>query len=109
MKTIISSVGFQDDGGNLLANGSIILSIPTGVYKVLSGAGQVVARSFIINLDNTANLPANTKVWASDELAGTPLYRATLCRAADGGGALSSVTWKIAGTSPIDLSLLVQQ
>jgi hypothetical protein len=109
MKTLTSSVGFQDDGGNLLANGSIILSLPLGtMYKIISGGGQVVGRSFTINFDANAKLPGAPQVWASDELAGSPIYSATLCRNADGLGPVASVNWLISGSSPIDLSLLTQ-
>jgi hypothetical protein len=107
MKNLTSSVGFQDDGGNLLANGSLILSLPLGtMYKIISGGGQVVSRSFIINLDATGKIPAGTTIWASDELNTAPLYAVTLCRAADGFGPVGSVNWLVSGTSPIDLSLL---
>jgi hypothetical protein len=109
MKTLTSSVGFQDDGGNLLTNGSLILSLPLGaMFKVIAGGGQVVSRSFIINLDATAKVPAAITVWASDELNTAPLYSATLCRNADGLGPVASVNWLISGSSPIDLSLLTQ-
>jgi hypothetical protein len=109
MKTIISSVGFQDDGGTLLANGSLILSLPLGaMFKIVSGGGQVVSRSFILNLDSTGKIPAGVNIWASDELSSTPIYSATFCRNADGFGPVASVNWLISGTSPIDLSLLTQ-
>src|ERR1700732_4037256 len=98
MKTLTSSVGFQDDAGNLLANGSLILSLPLGaMYKIIAGGGQVVSRSFIINLDATAKLPAGISVWGSDELSGTPIYSATLCRNANGLGPVGSVNWLISG------------
>jgi hypothetical protein len=109
MKNLTSSVGFQDDSGNLLANGSLILSIPTGIYLILSGGGQVVGRSFTINLDANAKVPGTPQVWASDELARTPIYSVTLCRNADGLGPVASVNWLISGSSPIDLSLLPRQ
>ena len=109
MKTITSSVGFQDDGGTLLADGSLILSLPLGtMYKIIAGGGQVVSRSFVVNLDAAGKVPAGIQVWASDELAGTPVYAATLCRNANGLGPVASVNWLISGTSPIDLSLLTQ-
>jgi hypothetical protein len=109
MKTLISSVGFQDDFGNLLANGSLILTLQQqGIYLVLSGGGQVVARSFIINLDSSGKIPAGIQAWCSDELAGSPIYSATLCRSAGGITPVGSVNWLIAGSSPIDLSLLLQ-
>ena len=108
MKTITSSVGFQDTGGNLLINGSIILTLSPGVYLISSGGGQVVGRSFIVNLDSSAKIPGGVQVWASDELNGSPLYSATLCRMPNGLGPVATVTWLIAGASPIDLSLQPQ-
>jgi hypothetical protein len=109
MKNLITSVGFQDDAGNLLGNGSLILNLPPGtIYKIIAGGGQVVGGALIINLDATAKLPGTVSVWASDELLGSPTYTATLCKLADGFGPLASVNWIIAGTSPIDLSLLQQ-
>jgi hypothetical protein len=109
MKALISSIGFQDGSGNLLTNGSIILSLAPGVYKILSGGGQVVGRSVIISLDATAKVPAGTQLWASDELNSTPAYAVTLCRNGDGTGPVGSVNWLISGSSPIDLSLLPRQ
>lgn len=109
MKTIVSSVGFQDEGGNLLVNGSIILTLkPGGIYPVISGGGQIVALSFIVNLDAAAKVPAGVQAWASDELRSQPTYTATMCRGADGASPVATVTWLISGTSPIDLSLLPQ-
>ena len=109
MKTLISSVGFQDDFGNLLVNGALTLSLQQqGIYLVLSGGGQIVSRNFLIRLDASAKVPAGIQVWASDELAGTPVYTATLCKNADGTSAVGSVNWLISGSSPIDLSLLPQ-
>ena len=68
MKTITSSVGFQDDAGNLLANGSLILSLPLGtMFKIVSGGGQVVSRSFVVNLDAAGKVPAGIQVWASEQ------------------------------------------
>ncbi|HKV92341.1 MAG TPA: hypothetical protein VJW20_07315 [Candidatus Angelobacter sp.] len=107
MKVISSSVGFQDQFGNLLSNGSLIFTLQQqGIYLVLAGGGQVVSRSFLIKLDASAKVPAGIQVWASDELAGTPVYTATLCKNSDGTSAVGSVNWLISGTGPIDLSQL---
>ncbi len=108
MKTLTSSVGFQDDFANLLANGALILSLQQPGIYLASGGGQVVSRSFLVKLDASAKVPAGIQVWASDELAGAPVYTATLCKNSDGTGAVGSVNWLITGTSPIDLSLLPQ-
>jgi phage-related tail protein len=106
VKTLTSSVAFQDEFGNALTNGSLILSLQQQgtTYLILSGGGQVVSRSFIVNLDSSGKLPAGVSVWASDELSGNPVYRATLCRSAGGITPVGSVTWSISGSSPIDLS-----
>jgi hypothetical protein len=106
MKTLTSSVGFQDESGVLLANGSLIFNLPQGIYLILAGGGQVVARSFIVNLDGSGKVPISLQAWASDELNGSPLYTVTLCRSANGSSPITSVNWLIAGTSPIDLNQL---
>lgn len=106
MKTLTSTIGFQDESGVLLANGSLIFGLPQGTYLILAGGGQVVARSFIVNLDGSGKVPIGVQAWASDELNGQPLYSVTLCRSANGLGPVASVTWLIAGTSPIDLNHL---
>jgi len=105
MKTIFNSVGFQDELGNLLVNGSLTFNLTPGIYLILSGGGQVVGQSFKVNLDANAKVPG-TQLWASDELNTSPLYSVTLCRAPNGFSPVASVNWLIAGTSPIDLSLL---
>lgn len=108
MKTITSSVGFQDEVGNPL--GSIILILkPEMVYPIIAGGGQVASTDFIINLDATGKVPAAVQVWASDELGSQPWYKAILCRGANGVGLIATVKWIISGTSPIDLSLLPSQ
>jgi hypothetical protein len=109
MKTLTSSVGFQDEAGTLLTNGSLILSLPQGIYLILAGGGQVVSRSFIVNLDGSAKVPAAMQAWASDELNGQSVYSVTLCRGANGSSPVASVTWQITGSSPIDLSQLPRQ
>src|SRR6185312_12266012 len=43
MKTLSSSVAFQDEAGNVLANGSLVLTLPFGVDEIVAGGGQVVA------------------------------------------------------------------
>jgi len=37
MKTLSSSVAFQDEAGHPLANGSIVLTLPFGVYEIAVG------------------------------------------------------------------------
>jgi hypothetical protein len=104
MKTIFSSVAFQDESGALLTNGSIILTLPAGIYEISAGGGQVVGRSLIVNLTAAAKMPGAIQIWASDELNPQVAYTVTLCA---GGwrtaGRLGDLA--ISGASPIDLSL----
>jgi hypothetical protein len=106
MKTLTSSIGFQDESGALLANGSLIFNLLQGIFLILAGGGQVVSRSFIVNLDGSGKVPAGLQAWASDELNTQPVYSVTLCRGANGLSPVASVNWSIAGTSPIDLNQL---
>jgi hypothetical protein len=107
MKTLSSSVAFQDEAGNALANGSLVLTLPYGVYEIAAGGGQVVGQSLIINLDATGKVPGTPQIWASDELSPQTPYTVSICSAKNGLGEIASATWLIAGASPIDLSLMV--
>lgn len=107
MKILTSSVGFQDADGTLLANGSIVLSLPFGMYEILSGGGQVYGNSVVLNLDATAKLIGSPQIWAGDELNGHPIHAVQLCSLPNGLGAVASAQWDISGAGPIDLSLMV--
>lgn len=107
MKTITSSVAFQDEAGNPLANGSLILTLPAGVYEIAAGGGQVVGQSVTVNLNNLGKIPGTPQIWASDELSPQVPYTVTICGQANGLGAVASATWLITGVSPIDLSQMV--
>jgi hypothetical protein len=86
MKTIQSFVAFQDESGALLGNGSIIFTLPAGIYEIAAGGGQVVGRSFIVNLTAAAKIPAATQMWVSDELNPQTAFGVTLCAQANGVG-----------------------
>lgn len=107
MKQVFSSVSFQDEAGNALSNGSLIFSLPSGVYLISSGGGQVVGQSFILNLDATGKA-ALTLMWASDELNPQTPYSVVLCAQPNGAQPVGTATWFIGGVSPIDLSLMTQ-
>jgi hypothetical protein len=107
LKTFTSSVGFQDESGTLLKFGSLILTLPEGLYEIGAGGGQVVGGSRTINLDVNAKVPAATTGWASDELIPQPAFQVTICSGANGLGKVGYATWFITGSSPIDLSLIV--
>ena len=109
MKILTSSVPFQDEKGNVLANGSLILTLQSGTYLILSGGGQVFGGSCIINLDSQGKLPAGTSIWASDELLSQPIFGVTICAGAKGLAPVAFTRWNVTGTSPIDVSRLPQQ
>jgi len=105
MKNIFSSIAFQNDQGAALQNGSLILTLPPGVYLIVSGGGQVYGGSIILNLDATGKL-ASIAIWVSDELSPQTAFNVTLCAQPNGLQAVGYATWFIGGTSPIDLSLM---
>lgn len=107
MKQITSTVGFQDQGGNLLVNGSIILTLPSGVYLIVAGGGQVYGDSIIVNLNNLGKISGTVNIWASDEISPQTPYSVTLCAQANGVQPVSTASWFIGGTSPIDLSQMI--
>jgi hypothetical protein len=107
MKTLSSSVGFQAPDGTLLANGSLVITLPDGMYEILAGGGQVYGNSVIINLDANAKIPGTPQIWAGDELAGHPIFAVQLCALKGGLTPVASAQWDISGGSPIDLSLMI--
>src|SRR5579884_1055555 len=107
MKTVSSSVAFQDEAGNPLSNGSLILSLPQGIYEIASGGGQVVGLSKVINLDGSGKIPASQQIWASDELTPQTPYSVTICSQPNGLQQVGYAKWMISGASPIDLSQMV--
>jgi hypothetical protein len=109
MKTIISTVAFQDEAGNVLSNGSLVFNIPLGQIYHISAGGQVGSQAMIVNLDATGKIPASVTLWASDELDAQPVYRVTICAQPNGIQTVGFVKWRIAGTSPIDVSQLPSQ
>ncbi|HWF03284.1 MAG TPA: hypothetical protein VHA06_06330 [Candidatus Angelobacter sp.] len=104
MKILSTSVGFVGPDGTLLANGSIVLTLPAGMYLILAGGGQVYGNSVILNLDATAKLIGSPQMWCTDELTGNPIFAVQLCASANGLGTVATGHWSIVGTAPIDLS-----
>lgn len=103
MKTVFSSQPFYGPAGPLV-NGSIQITLPDGIYEILNGGGQVGGGTVLINLDATGKAP-NTIMFATDELAGSPVFEVQLFQQANALGAVGSAQWSISGASPIDLSL----
>lgn len=106
MKTITSTVAFQDSQGNVTANGFLILQL-SQPSEVTSGGGQIAPLELRITLDATGKIPAATQIWANDELTPTgTTYAASL---KDSGNAQIAAfgAWSITGTSPIDVSQLI--
>jgi hypothetical protein len=107
MKTLTSTVAFQDESGAVLANGSLVLTLPAGVYQIVSGGGQVVGQSVIISLDANGKITGTAQVWGSDEISPQTPYTVSICRLPGGLQPIASAQWFISGTSPIDVSQLV--
>lgn len=107
MKTVESTVAFQDQAGNALARGSLMLTLPFGIYEIAAGGGQVAGQTVTVNLDGNGKIPSGSQIWASDELVPQPTYNATLCAQPNGLQVVGGATWSIIGSSPIDLSQMV--
>lgn len=105
MKTITTSVGFQDSLGVVVANGFLSLTLSQNVI-ITAGGGQVAASTTILPLDSNGKITA-TQIWFNDELTPTgTVYHAVLL----GSNGLRVITdfgnWSIVGVSA-DLSTMV--
>jgi hypothetical protein len=107
MKNLSSSVGFQGPDGTLLKFGSLMLTLPDGIYEVIAGGGQVAGGTVILNFDVNAKVVGTPQMWCSDELTGHPIFSVQLCSLANGLGPVSQAQWDISGASPIDLATMV--
>lgn len=106
MKTIQSTVAFQDTQGNVIAGGFLILQL-SQPSEVTSGGGQVVPLEVRITLDSTGKIPANTQIWANDELTPSGTIYAAYLKDSSNTQVASFGNWSIAGASPIDLAQMV--
>ena len=105
-KTIESTVAFQDPQGNALVHGFLTLDL-SQPCEITSGGGQVAPTRVVVDLDSSGKVPSGTTILANDEL--TPSGTTYLARLFNSHHLLVSTPgdWSIAGSSPIDLSLMV--
>lgn len=104
MKTIQSTVAFQDPQGNAVASGVLILTLSQPA-EIISGGGQVVPLEVRITLGADGKIPAATQIWANDELTPSMSYTAAI-RDSGNNFIASFGPWSISGPSPIDLSAM---
>lgn len=103
MKTITGTWVYADS--TAVANGVLYLTLSQDAVVV--STGQVAPSIIAINLTANGQIPANTSIYANDELSpsGT-VYKATVV--ATGGGRVWGPEFlAITGVSPIDINLLV--
>jgi len=105
-KTIISTVPFQDVQGNPIAGGTLVLQLPADA-RITTGGGQIAPKRVVkIQLTAGGVLPANTLIWASDQLTPTNMAYLTTLYDQNGNIVYGPERWLLAGTSPIDVSQL---
>lgn len=106
MKTIESTVAFQDPQGNVVASGTLVLQLSQAA-EITSGGGQVAPMEVRITLDATGKIPANTSIWANDQLTPSGTTYNAYLKDSSNAQVASFGAWSIAGASPIDLSAMV--
>lgn len=101
MKTITGA--FLRPDGSPAANAKLLLKLS---QDASSPNGQIEASQVTVQLDVNGNIPANTQVWANDELqpAGT-FYHVVLADNTFGTTYKERLT--ISGNSPININTLV--
>lgn len=103
MKVISGS--WQDPAGNAIAFG--IISLKLNQDAVVVSTTQVAPRIIQFTLDSTGAIPANTQIWANDELSPTGTFYALTIMEQGGGVIYGPEYFVIAGASPINLNQLV--
>lgn len=101
----ITGGGYQNSNGVACAGCILYLQLP--VDATVTGTGQIVPNVNSYQLDANGNVPANSNLWANDQLTPSGLtYKATLTNA--GGGRIWGPEFlSITGVSPISLTQLV--
>ena len=103
MKTITGTWNYPD--GSAVANGVLYLKLSQDA--VASSTAQIAPRVVAITLNASGQIPANTQIWANDEL--TPTGTFYKCSVVAPGGSLvwGEEDFSITGASPINMNSLV--
>lgn len=103
MKVI--SGNWQDASGTPVSNGRLFLRLSQDATAI--STGQIAPSLVSIPLDINGNIPANTKIWANDELSPTGTTYTASVLAQGGGLVWGAESLSITGASPINLNTLV--
>ncbi len=104
-KLISTSQSFQDAKGNVVANGTLSLTLSQNAEVTASG-GQVTTEPLYFQLDANGKI-TSTAIWFSDELSPSGTVYKAILYAANGMRTIQDFGyWSIAGASA-DLSLMV--
>jgi hypothetical protein len=104
---ITSSLPFQDAAGNVLANGTLILTLNQLANASAGGGGQIEPVDVILPLDAgglVKNIPVN--LWGNDQLTPAGTFYVMRLFNSNGLRVAGPVNWTIAGASPIDVSAI---
>ena len=103
MKTITGT--WQDPAGNPIAFG--ILSLKLSQDAVVVATSQIAPRIIQFTLTSNGAIPANTQIWANDEINPTNTFYALTIMEQGGGVIYGPEFFEIAGASPINLNTLI--
>ena len=111
IKTIESSVAFQNLQGQVIASGLLVfsLNVPGNPAVVKSGTpGVIVPTTALVRLGNDGKIPANTVLYANDQLSPSGLTYDVYVHSSSGTLLFNVNRLPVTGMSPIDISMLTK-
>lgn len=103
MKTITGT--WVDPGGNAIAFG--IISLKLNQDATVVSTNQIAPRIIQFTLTSAGAIPANTQIWANDEISPNGTFYALTIMEQGGGVIYGPEYFTIAGASPININTLV--
>lgn len=95
---------FQYPNGTPAASATLQLQLSQDA--TVTSTSQIAPTLLYIVLDSEGNIPAETVVWANDELTPSGTYYIASVKAPNFGFVYGPENWPIAGTSPINVNLI---
>jgi hypothetical protein len=107
IKAITASQAFQDGAGNVLASGTLVLTLNALASAQAAGGGQIEPVDLIFPLTTAGLLKgAPVNIWANDQLVPATTFYAMRLYNSNGLLVAGPANWTLSGSSPIDVSAI---
>ena len=106
IKAIKTTQAFQDGAGNVLASGTLVLTLNTVANAQANGGGQIEPVDVVIPLTSSGTINGNFNLWANDQLTPTTTFYTMRLYTSSGLLVAGPANWTISESSPIDVSAI---